>query len=181
VLLTVLLFGGSTTMMLQKLKIRVNVHDEDDETDDDWTQPPPGAWRVAGRMSSWWQWLDENFILPVLNPTKNTQPGTESWTAMKRTISIACGFRAPAAQGGAGAHAGHAGSDDEAHPAGGAPQPAVTTSFEDDLALLDEPVGRSHSAGGASGTGQAGVKSKSRAGGHGTARSAGGHHGSSAA
>ncbi len=140
VLITVLLFGGSTTMMLQKLKIRVNVHDEDEDADDEWAAPPPGAWRVAGRMSSWWQYLDENYILPVLTPTKNTQPGTESWTAMKRTVAVALGMRPPPAKSAAAAGDAALGDDDH-HPPAGAAHPVPAADFEDDLALLDQPVG----------------------------------------
>lgn len=86
VLTTVLVFGGGTMSVLQKLRIRVGVRDDEDMD----ARPRAGALApVIGEqqkscLARNWQGFDRKFLRPVLGA--DYSPGTDSLPAVMRTI-----------------------------------------------------------------------------------------------
>jgi sodium/hydrogen exchanger-like protein 6/7 len=88
VLVTVLVFGGGTMSVLQKLKIRVGVRD-DEEMDTRASRggvpvPQPENHDQKSCLARNWQGFDRNYMRPVLGAKYS--PGTESLPAVIRTV-----------------------------------------------------------------------------------------------
>eukprot|EP00051_Salpingoeca_urceolata_P025863 m.471454 g.471454 ORF g.471454 m.471454 type:complete len:590 (+) comp20375_c4_seq1:149-1918(+) len=83
VLVTVVFFGGSTVALLQHLKIRVHVQDDEDEQ----YEGPNGEvmHRPSGRLASWWLTIDRRYLRPVLSHSLDNW-GTASAAEVKRTV-----------------------------------------------------------------------------------------------
>lgn len=86
VLFTVVVFGGGTMAVLQRLKIRVHV--SDDEQDDAEYMLPDGtrAKPAKGWFARHWQGMDQRCIKPVLSHTPDNW-GTDTSTAVRQTVS----------------------------------------------------------------------------------------------
>eukprot|EP00038_Savillea_parva_P009281 m.182468 g.182468 ORF g.182468 m.182468 type:complete len:632 (+) comp15536_c0_seq1:261-2156(+) len=88
VLVTVIFFGGGTVSVLQQMKIRVGVSD-----DDEVSHPPQGGMvpvgdGATGPKKSWiarvWQGFDRKYIKAVLGPEYS--PGVDKWASVVKTV-----------------------------------------------------------------------------------------------
>eukprot|EP00045_Choanoeca_perplexa_P011700 m.124945 g.124945 ORF g.124945 m.124945 type:complete len:605 (+) comp15727_c0_seq1:156-1970(+) len=85
VIVTVLLFGGTTPAILQVLKIKTG-HQEEDPMDQYMLAGNRKAKPPKGWLASLWQGVDRKYIRPVVSVTPDMH-GTDSWASVKSTVS----------------------------------------------------------------------------------------------
>ena len=87
VLSTVMVFGGGTVQLLQRMKIRVGVKDDEDEGDP--SLPSDLVVAMDGHpkscLASSWQGFDKKYMRPVMVHTDRSQ-GVDNMTAVFRTV-----------------------------------------------------------------------------------------------
>eukprot|EP00041_Stephanoeca_diplocostata_P029057 m.847771 g.847771 ORF g.847771 m.847771 type:complete len:614 (-) comp23486_c0_seq5:2231-4072(-) len=87
VLSTVVIFGGGTMSVLQKLKIRVGVKD-DDEPSTSGTPialPAVSSSQQKSKLAKFWQGFDKKYLKPVFTVTPEGK-GTDTWRAVQHTL-----------------------------------------------------------------------------------------------
>ena len=86
VLVTVIVFGGSTEFALKKFKIPSSTSALEQPVQDDANnQPrrkPPKGW-----LAELWQGIDGRYIRPVLSKTEQNMAGTRTWSEVKMTVA----------------------------------------------------------------------------------------------